>query len=98
MHLSRQARDNHKDESSPRNGAFYFSQATVADGAKFWGVQEDLDGFTEFMRVYLEKYNRWLSPLYLAGESYGTFRSAVRSTRLVFKCFLSGGFSFNADN
>ena len=39
-----------------------------SSGPKFWGVQEDLDGFTEFMRVYLEKYDRWLSPLYLAGE------------------------------
>ena len=98
MHLSRQARDKHKDESSPQNGVFHFSQATVADGAKFWGVQEDLDGFTEFMRVYLEKYNRWLSPLYLAGESYGTFRSAVRSICPVFKCFYWEVLHLNTDN
>jgi carboxypeptidase C (cathepsin A) len=43
--------------------------ATVADGPKFWGVHEDLAGFTEFIREYLDRHDRWLSPLYLAGES-----------------------------
>jgi carboxypeptidase C (cathepsin A) len=32
--------------------------------------------FAEFIRIYLSKYQKWLSPLYLAGESYGTFRAA----------------------
>jgi len=59
------------------------SPATPEDGPKFWGADEDLTAFTEFIRAYLIKFNRWSSPLYLAGESYGTFRAAgLASTAL----------------
>jgi carboxypeptidase C (cathepsin A) len=59
------------------------SPATPEDGPKFWGAEEDLTAFTEFIRAYLIKFNRWSSPLYLAGESYGTFRAAgLASTAL----------------
>ena len=61
-------------------GTGYSRPATQDDGAKFWGAEEDLVAFTEFIRAYLIKYNRWTSPLYLAGESYGTFRSAGLAT------------------
>ena len=61
-------------------GTGYSRPATKDDGPKFWGAQEDLTAFTEFIRAYLVKYNRWTSPLYLAGESYGTFRSAGLAT------------------
>ncbi len=40
------------------------------------GVEGDYEAFGEFIRMYLERYNRLTSPLFLAGESYGTFRSA----------------------
>jgi carboxypeptidase C (cathepsin A) len=30
----------------------------------------------DFIRLYTTRYNRWLSPKFLAGESYGTTRSA----------------------
>ncbi len=70
-------------------GAGYSRPTTVADGPKFWGVQEDLDSFTEFMRCYLNTYNRWLSPLYLAGESYGTFRSAGLASSALAKAGIS---------
>ena len=45
-------------------------------GSKFWGVQEDLQSVGEFIRLYLTRYERWGSPLFLAGESYGTTRAA----------------------
>lgn len=61
-------------------GTGYSRPATNEDGPKFWGAHEDLVAFTEFIRAYLVKYNRWTSPLYLAGESYGTFRSAGLAT------------------
>src|SRR4029079_12564414 len=38
--------------------------------------------FGQFIRTYLDKYNRWGSPKYLFGESYGTFRSAGLSAEL----------------
>jgi carboxypeptidase C (cathepsin A) len=31
----------------------------------------------EFIRVYITKYRRWGSPIYLAGESYGTTRASL---------------------
>jgi carboxypeptidase C (cathepsin A) len=43
---------------------------------KFHGVKEDIESMGEVIRNYLVKYGRWTSPLYLAGESYGTTRSA----------------------
>ncbi len=43
---------------------------------KFWGVKGDIEAFSEFIRLYITRYDRWTSPLYLLGESYGTTRSA----------------------
>ena len=52
-------------------------------GKKFWGVEGDIDGMYEFCRLFLTRYNRWASPLYLAGESYGTTRSAAMAAHFV---------------
>lgn len=46
-------------------------------GKAFWGVDEDGHAFARFIQRFLSKYNRWNSPKYLFGESYGTTRSAV---------------------
>ncbi len=43
---------------------------------KFWGVKGDIESFSEFIRLYISRNERWSSPLYLFGESYGTTRSA----------------------
>ena len=43
---------------------------------KFWGVQGDIEAFSEFIRLYITRYDRWASPLFLLGESYGTMRAA----------------------
>ena len=43
---------------------------------KFWGVKGDIEAFSEFIRLYLTRYERWTSPLFLLGESYGTTRAA----------------------
>jgi carboxypeptidase C (cathepsin A) len=54
-----------------------FSRAENAEtGKKFWGVKGDIDAFSEFIRLYITRYERWSSPLFLFGESYGTTRSA----------------------
>lgn len=42
----------------------------------YTGAANDVQMFAEFIRHYLDKYDRWSSPKYLFGESYGTFRSA----------------------
>lgn len=42
----------------------------------FTGTVNDINMFGTFIREYVDKYDRWASPKYLFGESYGTFRSA----------------------
>ena len=54
-----------------------FSRAADAElFKKFWGVKGDIEAFSEFIRLYITRNERWSSPLYLFGESYGTTRSA----------------------
>lgn len=60
-----------------------FSRIAGKDKEKaFWGVDADAMAFENFIKGFLSKYNRWNSPKYLFGESYGTPRSAVLVNRL----------------
>ena len=43
----------------------------------FYGIDEDVDAFAQFIVTYLSRNDRWNSPKFLIGESYGTFRSAA---------------------
>lgn len=43
---------------------------------KFFGVNGDIQSVGEFIRLYLTRNERWSSPLFLVGESYGTTRAA----------------------
>jgi carboxypeptidase C (cathepsin A) len=47
-----------------------------AKNSDFWGVDEDIKSVSQFIRNYVNDNERWNSPKYLLGESYGTFRSA----------------------
>ena len=54
-----------------------------AEQAKeFYGVREDLSSIADFIRLFLTRYDRWGSPKFLAGESYGTLRAAALSEYL----------------
>jgi carboxypeptidase C (cathepsin A) len=44
--------------------------------SQFHGYQEDVQSISNFIRKFLTEYDRWDSPKYLAGESYGTTRAA----------------------
>jgi hypothetical protein len=48
----------------------------------FWGYDEDADSVAEFIRTYITTHNRWNSPKFLLGESYGGIRSAMLVSRL----------------
>jgi carboxypeptidase C (cathepsin A) len=48
----------------------------------FWGYDEDADSVAEFIRAYITKHNRWNSPKYILGESYGGIRSALLVPRV----------------
>jgi carboxypeptidase C (cathepsin A) len=51
-------------------------------GASFHGVREDIESVGDFIREYIARFERWGSPKFLAGESYGTTRSAGLSRYL----------------
>ncbi len=54
-----------------------YSRAANAElTKKFLGLKGDVQAFGEFIRLYLSRYERWSSPLFLLGESYGTTRAA----------------------
>ncbi len=60
-----------------------YSRATKAEfAAKFFSVNGDIDSIGEFIRMYLGRSERWASPLFLVGESYGTTRAAGLSNHL----------------
>ena len=42
----------------------------------FWGVDADIQSISQFIKQYVSDNNRWNSPKFLIGESYGTTRSA----------------------
>lgn len=55
-----------------------FSHAVgKAEGKDFWGVDQDVRSLADFISIYINRNNRWNSPKFLIGESYGTFRSAA---------------------
>jgi carboxypeptidase C (cathepsin A) len=54
-----------------------FSRPAEGQEAKeFHGVKQDIESVGEFIRLYLTRNERWDSPKFLAGESYGTTRAA----------------------
>lgn len=74
-----------RDNSSKKNNEK--SQKPASSGntptqVQAGGVKEDTDSLARFIRTYLTEENRWLSPVYLVGESYGGFRVALLSKQL----------------
>jgi carboxypeptidase C (cathepsin A) len=60
-----------------------YSRVMGKDAAKaFYGIDEDAAAFQRFIRRFLTKYDRWDSPRFLFGESYGTTRDAVLAAAL----------------
>ncbi|MGH7604073.1 MAG: S10 family peptidase [Gemmatimonadaceae bacterium] len=60
----------------------YSRPGTGVKATDFTGASNDIKMFGQFIRNYLDKYDRWGSPKYLFGESYGTFRSAGLASEL----------------
>jgi carboxypeptidase C (cathepsin A) len=64
-------------------GTGYSRAARPELGQRFFGLQGDIESVGEFIRMYLTRYERWTSPLFLAGESYGTTRASALSGYLI---------------
>ena len=63
-------------------GTGYSRAAKPELASKFFGVNGDIESVGEFIRLYLGRGERWSSPLFLVGESYGTTRAAGLSNHL----------------
>lgn len=50
---------------------------------QFYGVEQDIASVGEIIRLYITRYERWASPKFLAGESYGTTRAAGLAEHLL---------------
>lgn len=54
-----------------------FSRAVEGEeGEQFWNFTKDIESVGEFIRMYTTRNQRWSSPKFLIGESYGTTRAA----------------------
>ncbi len=61
-----------------------FSRSAPGEDPKqFHGLEGDLDSVSDFIARYLTHYERWDSPKFLAGESYGTTRASGLSEYLI---------------
>ncbi len=58
-------------------GTGYSHAVCKAQEKDFYGIDEDVDAFGQFIDTYISRNDRWNSPKFLIGESYGTFRSAA---------------------
>ena len=60
-----------------------YSRTLRPEASRFFGLNGDIESVGEFIRMYLVRYERWTSPLFLAGESYGTTRASALSGYLI---------------
>src|SRR5262245_55299845 len=60
----------------------YSREVPGEDPRQFHGIREDAEAVGEFIRLFTTRFHRWASPKFLAGESYGTTRSARLSNYL----------------
>jgi len=63
-------------------GTGYSRVIGKGEGKDFWGLDEDARSIAQFMRRWVTENNRWMSPKYIAGESFGTTRAAAVSQQL----------------
>ena len=60
-----------------------YSRPSDSEDVRFLGVAEDIHWVAQFIRMYLTRENRWGSPVYLAGESYGGVRGTGLASALM---------------
>lgn len=60
-----------------------YSRASEGGETKdFHGFKGDIESVGEIIRLWVSRHQRWLSPKFLAGESYGTLRAAGLAAHL----------------
>ena len=61
------------------------------DPKDHWGLMEDARSVADFIQTWITDHQRWNSPKYLAGESYGTTRAALVAELLSQRCIALNG-------
>jgi len=64
----------------PGTGFSYLTQGT--DPKKYYGLRQDARAVAEVIRRWINDNERWSSPKYIGGESYGTTRTAMLADEL----------------
>ena len=60
-----------------------YSRAVEGGSAKpYHGYTGDIESVGELIRLWTTRHSRWMSPKFLAGESYGTLRAAALAEHL----------------
>lgn len=59
---------------NPVNTGFSRILDKKADREQFFGVEADIEYLAEWISTFVSRHNRWRSPKFLIGESYGTTR------------------------
>ncbi|HVW45338.1 MAG TPA: peptidase S10 [Amycolatopsis sp.] len=60
----------------------YSRAASGEKPADYHGFTPDIESVGEIIRIWTSRNGRWLSPKFLAGESYGTLRAAALAAHL----------------
>ncbi|MDX2230274.1 MAG: peptidase S10 [Leptolyngbyaceae cyanobacterium bins.349] len=71
-----------KSGNATKTDAAQSAEAEKQKETQFWEVERDLKALAEFIQTFLSRHHRWLSPIFIAGESYGGFRVAKLARKL----------------
>jgi len=69
-------------------GTGFSRAAPGVNAGQFYEVKKDIEISAEFIRLFVTRYERWLSPQFIVGESYGTTRAAGMARHLQENCGL----------
>lgn len=69
-------------ETQNKSGETNPNETDKPKETQFWEVERDLKALAEFIQRFLSQQKRWLSPIFIAGESYGGFRVARLARKL----------------
>ena len=72
--LNDKPQDGKSGEAKPKDAPS--GENPADENPEFWDVEKDLESLGEFISRFLSRQNRWTSPVFIAGESYGGFRVA----------------------
>jgi carboxypeptidase C (cathepsin A) len=63
-------------------GTGFSRPAAGIEASVFYGIDKDVGSISEFIRAYVSRFERWESPKFLIGESYGGLRAVLLAGRL----------------